>query len=648
MSLFSNLLETYNKCNSAIGIVKIDENGNTDEKKTFLPIFHTTFKTQICVTLDAEGNFINITRDKKDLTIIIPCTEKSLSRSGSAKIAHPLCDQLGYVDKNLVPDKFEVYINQLKNWKENNPKLNAIYQYLQNNSVVEAVLNASLFKENEMEDGQPVFEKIFKIGVRFSVQIPEDNYPNVWEDKELRDLWIENQMPIGELDGFDYLSGENLTSIASTHPKNINSATGNAKLISCNDKAGLTFRGRFTEQNEAVQIDSVSTQKAHQTLRWLINNYGYHTENQVIVIWAVDDNTEEKINPRGSSFDVFCDMDSYNSETDILNQVSAEIEINYAQKVINALKGYESAEKLKQHDKKIIISIFDAATTGRMGVTFYQEFPRNEYLENIIKWHEDSAWHLSGFIKQKNEKGKAIFKVVRYIGCPSFNDILVAVYGKPRGGNDTGYTKLKKQVQKQLLECMFGNLPFPKNYIDQGAVRASHPMSFTDSNNSFKENDWRYYLNVTCSLIKKYYKKQKEEDISMELEEFRNDRDYLYGRLLAVADKLENYAMFKANKNRNMDDRRATNAIRLMSGFSVKPYSTWKVLWNQLIPYINQLNGAAYHLSIIDSIMILFKSGEFEDNKPLSPLYLLGYSAQNRALIKKEKKEESNNDSFTE
>jgi len=70
-----------------------------------------------------------------------------------------------------------------------------------------------------------------------------------------------------------------------------------------------------------------------------------------------------------------------------------------------------------------------------------------------------------------------------------------------------------------------------------------------------------------------------------------------------------------------------------------------------LIPYKSQLNGAGYYQSLIDSIMVLFKDGDYENNAPLSPLYLLGYSAQNKDLslnTKNEKSEGKENEHITE
>lgn len=641
MGLFANLLKTYDKCASAVGIIPLDK-GNADEKRAFLPIFHTTLKSEVCFVLDEKGTLLSCFRDGKEQTIIIPCTEESASRS-SGIAAHPLCDSISYIDKNINKERYTAYLEQLAARKGNNTKLNAIYAFLGENSVVELMNGAGLFKDNEYTEGALNIDKISKIGIRFSVEIPGNTTPNVWEDSTLQEEWISHmsQYDATENTGeFDYLSGDNLFQKARTHPKNINAMTGNAKLLSCNDTSGLTFRGRFESQDDAIMVDMLSSQKLHQTLRWLIANYSSKTESQAIVIWAIDDVPEEKILPFGSSFDIFSALannEEVMSDNDKMRAAVLAIDGDYAKKVAKELRGFGTAETIKNHDRTVAIAIFDAATTGRMSVTFYQEMLENEYLENIAKWHETSAWLLTTF--RKEIKGKTQEKSIPfdYVGCPSFEEILETVYGKPRGNSDKSYGTLEKNIRKQLLECMFGNFAFPKNYIDMATDRVSQPMSFVDNDGQFDLFNWRRALKIACSLIKKYLLQQFKEDISMELQVTRNDRDYLYGRLLAIADRLESTAMYKAD----ITDTRATNAVKLMSSFAVKPFSTWGVIWNQLIPYKNQLKGAGYYQKLIDEIMVLFKDKEFESNKPLSPLYLLGYSAQNMVLTNKNKIEET-------
>lgn len=72
----------------------------------------------------------------------------------------------------------------------------------------------------------------------------------------------------------------------------------------------------------------------------------------------------------------------------------------------------------------------------------------------------------------------------------------------------------------------------------------------------------------------------------MALERERESRDYLYGRLLAVAEQIESYALYKAN------EKRITGAERLMLRFSRHPCSTWKNIEEGLRPYKDRLRAS--------------------------------------------------------
>ena len=115
---------------------------------------------------------------------------------------------------------------------------------------------------DENSENKLDYEKIRKIGVRFAVYM-NGSTVNVWESQDLRNEWINyiNNSAYNEKNYFDYLSGETVGNIAAQHPKNINSLTGNAKLLSCNDKTEFTFRGRFSEQNDAIIIDYAQSQR---------------------------------------------------------------------------------------------------------------------------------------------------------------------------------------------------------------------------------------------------------------------------------------------------------------------------------------------------------------------------------------------------
>lgn len=142
---------------------------------------------------------------------------------------------------------------------------------------------------------------------------------------------------------------------------------------------------------------------------------------------------------------------------------------------------------------------------------------------------------------------------------------------------------------------------------------------------------WRRDFEIACSLWKKHYidetrKQHRQEDvITMYLEPNRDDRDYLYGRLLALADNFEESVLRK----QGVKDR-PTNAIKLMSNFTAKPYTTWGTLWKQLTPYLKSANGGSWFRNEADDVMALFKEGDFEDN---TNIHLLSIYQSHRMYV---------------
>ena len=123
----------------------------------------------------------------------------------------------------------------------------------------------------------------------------------------------------------------------------------------------------------------------------------------------------------------------------------------------------------------------------------------------------------------------------------------------------------------------------------------------------------------------------------MSLEETRTSRDYLYGRLLAIADVMEERTLSDAEKNR------PTNATRYMQQFSQRPFQTWKQIHELLTPYLmRQGDKASYYKRLIGQVKDLFVSPEdFISNKPLSGEYLLGYYCQRQTMWEKKDKSAS-------
>ena len=91
-------------------------------------------------------------------------------------------------------------------------------------------------------------------------------------------------------------------------------------------------------------------------------------------------------------------LNSESEQHDVVQDALIATDMNYAKRFRALLRGYGSPDFLQKHANKMAIVILDAATSGRLSVTFYRELRENEYLENILKWHTDTAWPLTYFV----------------------------------------------------------------------------------------------------------------------------------------------------------------------------------------------------------------------------------------------------------
>ena len=113
----------------------------------------------------------------------------------------------------------------------------------------------------------------------------------------------------------------------------------------------------------------------------------------------------------------------------------------------------------------------------------------------------------------------------------------------------------------------------------------------------------------------------------MALDPTLTSRDYLYGRLLAVAEKLESIALSISG------EKRRTNAERYMQQFAERPFSTWRNIELALDPYKSRLNSHRKGFLVkrdqeLEDIYSLFDPAEYRLDNPLSGEFLLGYHCQ--------------------
>ena len=123
----------------------------------------------------------------------------------------------------------------------------------------------------------------------------------------------------------------------------------------------------------------------------------------------------------------------------------------------------------------------------------------------------------------------------------------------------------------------------------------------------------------------------------MGLDKERRTRDYLYGRLLAVAEYVERSALNQSG------ERRSTNAERLMQRFADHPCSTWRDLEKQIAPYMQRLQSRDNSYWIYDKAKRVMQDicdlvtdiDDFTSQKKLDGEFLLGYHCQYADFFKK-------------
>src|SRR5690606_1957124 len=159
------------------------------------------------------------------------------------------------------------------------------------------------------------------------------------------------------------------------------------------------------------------------------------------------------------------------------------------------------------------------------------------------------------------------------------------------------------------------------------------------SNRSNSENwEWERNLGVACALYRAFHHPERQPDIKKRREYFMSldmqytGRDYLFGRLLAVAEQIEEMAMIVAS-----EPSRSTHASRLMQRFADRPASTWLNIHKALAPYQQRLRAKLPPLEsaygkLLDDISTAFTPADFSSEKRLSGEYLLGFHCQRKWL----------------
>lgn len=607
MGLFQKAVETYDNMKSLAGV-------ESEERKAALaPIGFITTGVQIEITVTEDGEFrgaeqiFDISEDSKgksqksEKKIIIPVTEKSLKRTNTAATSpHPLCDKLMYMCPEN-KESYEAYLEQLQDWCDSEfacPKIKAILKYVKKGTIQADIASVGKIK---------VKKDTFVCWRVLSTDCAEPE--EVWKSRSVIDSYInyyQSKIDASPEKALCYESGE-LIMPADKHPGGV--VSGMAKLISSNDKKNFTYKGRFSDDSEALTVGFISSQKAHNALKWVVSNDGFRYGNRMFVCW--NPKGKKTKNPFASLFPDFSEAEENPTPT------------NYRKILAKTVLGYKN--NFKPEDETVT-AVFEAISDGRISVCYYSEMKAEDFLERLRFWDETTAWLYRTF----------------GVTSPNLRNIADAAYGVPRtsGENQTVETdeKVLAIAMQRLLLCRLEKAPFPAD-IMRSAVQKCSSLQLYDKLNREKQ------LFTTCAIIKKYIYDRFKEEWNMALEPEKKNRSYQFGRLLAVLEKAERRAFDNSEK-------REPNAIRMWSLFVKRPmYATTVIIEQLKNAYYPRLEPGerGYYDKLIEGIMrVISEFPENEIGKPLGEEYLMGYYLQKDALCQKKNNDNDDNESEDE
>lgn len=620
MTWISALVSTYDFLRN--------DSGTPDRGTLFFR--YVTVQPAWIVTITSAGEFAGAREAPPKTPLLVPCTETSASRSNGMD-AHPLCDNLQYVagnsailtkdffskltddDREFFEDVFRRikagsrdYLQKQEDWiswiresgAEPCPVLDAVHKYVTEHDVIADLASALepvkflMDRASRLYETAPAERKKFREEFRaFLKGVVYFECAELPEEKSVSGSFVAGSWNLY----CDSLNGKKSLKIcpvtgkpaipAAAYPRKIRFDADLTRLVTMGDLAGLTFRGRYRNPDDLTKISEETSQKIHKSLSWLLRHYATRYGEQYTVIWApgfperIPSPLKRRDYPKAGQ-----DGEDPGEEQD---------RGKYAWP--------EAWPELLSPDQKICIMAVDSMSKGRLSVAMWEETDAARYRADLQKWFSDLE----------------IFDLGEYSFIPDISGIISDLSGNNWGG----------RLHSVILRSVLDGGPFPEDLMRRLVRKV-----LTES----PREDVRYAIRNAAALIKACEIRNKGRRINVMLDTEMRDRSYLFGRLLAVADNLEGYALIKRH------DATPTAAMRLMQQFSVMPAATWKNLEISLYRCQKilsvQQDTKRFLVSrqkIMDEILILFSQEDFASDTPLEPLFLLGFHHQRCSLLQK-------------
>lgn len=659
MSWMTDLVETYDICANTpgfLGRIDIYERGNfRGQLRPLAPIYHDIVKCAYEVHLDSEGDFLAArVLSKGEQTTIIPCTPTSRARTGvkAYAVPHALAERLDYITRENYRNP---YMENFTNWVTSDSfkagdvyaeeLVLMVYHYLCRHTLADDI--SSCLSDDEKKGASPSGTVRFCIAGMAEEYGPADLSlnPLLWELHIARIRELQKDLPKDLC-----MATGTLQPAMEVGAKCILGPGDSAKIYPVNwsnEHPGtgyFTYRHStiFTKPSDAFTVGADTAEKVQAMLRWLIDHQSWsilRTATPKMIVWA-------KHAPDAFSADDIYDPGKYAISEEEEESDGEDEELTLAEDDVAPAEdkptgeitsiGKEQKENIRalsegrwvkgfdNVDDEAILLTLDKPSIGRLSVVGYQKLTKAQYYETILKWHETAAW------------GDYFAPSVRQAVMTAYGDITAKAVGsdiKPEA----------RTAAQQILRAINYGIPLPGNIADAAFPRTINTCHWKMSGSSKElRNIWYRYqrqVGLTCALICKTRKDNGSKDITMDaLDVECKDRDYLYGRVLALLDALESETM----RAQGREFERMTNAYKQSSSFYHAPARTTAFLMRAIQPYVkNNWPVSRYKLDEVNEILSTISKIEMSDpnhdptsgtEKPLGKNAILGYACQVKAI----------------
>ena len=625
MSFMTALYDSYLYCEKNNFVNKSDK---IDYETVLLPIYHSNKRSDgkniIEITLNKESEIVDANFLIENEKIIFPITEESVGRCSGIS-PHSIVEEISYLIKEEKA-KNDVYMENLDNWIEFLKKekkefkfLEIIQKFLKKEDFLEKIFKIC-YKDNfiSFEKGKIKYldnknnEKsmdIKKIFLTFKIQnlFGDEKDYTVSNYKKLHNEYIEYMLE---------KENKNKKKICNISGKKLYCSSkhrgllGTSKLISVSNHEE-TYYGRLKKGEEIVSIGYETSQKIHNMLKYFLENEKtctYLGENSYLINWFSDDiNNDENIKITGDLFT------APTVEGKDIADISNE----------NVLKYLSGNYRNIGKESKYYIMIVNKVSNGRLSMKYFREMGKSDFYERISEWYKNIGWSKYNHNERKTiKKYPGIYKIVNY------------TYGIEREDKNKNkkiifdQKKYRRDQIESLLTVMIDRKKIPLSIVKK--------MYSNICNRQRYDKTWNGLIEVACSVFKKYYIDYFNKEVSEEMEDKKN-RDFLYGRLLAIFEKIEESTFG--------DEKRSTNAQKLWTAYINCPGKIMMTLIDKLQPYKRKLENNKrgsyiYFENLTQNIMMdLMNTEEFETNKnkKLKENFIFGYYYQRNEFFKSNK-----------